>query len=239
MLRIYLITLLSLVFLSVSAQPSKLQGVVTYKVMPVDQAEQATNQELAIAGFSPSPHMKKIMDQMKFTLNFTEQQSGFDLDSKKIKGSDDDLFTTKIAIGFSRYKWQDNQNAYSQTKAGIKKDAPDALLYNDKSTLKWTITDESKIIGGFTCFKATANEILEHPNKKFIKPIVAWFTPEIPVPFGPLHYGNLPGLILELQTEKALFGAEKIDFKKTPVIKELPKLPKYTEMELLKIVNSK
>src|SRR5690606_27504619 len=237
MLRIYLITLLSLVFLSVSAQPSKLQGVVTYKVMPVDQAEQATNQELAIAGFSPSPHMKKIMDQMKFILNFTEQQSGFDLDSKKIKGSDDDLFTTKIAIGFSSYKWQDNQNAYSQTKAGFGNNAPDVLLYNNKSTLNWTITDESKKIGGFTCFKATANEVLERRNRKFIKPIVAWFTPEIPVPFGPMHYGNLPGLILELQTENALLGAEKIDFKKAPVIKELPKLPKYTEIELINLVN--
>lgn len=51
MLRTYLITLLSFVFLGVSAQPGKLQGVVIYKVMPIDQENQATNQGLALAGF--------------------------------------------------------------------------------------------------------------------------------------------------------------------------------------------
>lgn len=72
----------------------------------------------------------------------------------------------------------------------------------------WTITDETKIIGGFVCKKA--NTTYTSFGYKF--PIIAWFCEQIPINDGPFHFYNLPGLIFELSSEK-LFVIKFIDFK--------------------------
>jgi GLPGLI family protein len=74
----------------------------------------------------------------------------------------------------------------------------------------WVLTSESKKIDGYTCYKAT-NEYVVDNGKIFRHPVVAWFCPEIPIPYGPKGYGGLPGLILELQEWNIVFGAEKIN----------------------------
>lgn len=76
-------------------------------------------------------------------------------------------------------------------------------LFLVKDTLKkqdWKLEKETKNIGEYTCFKATRTRISENAStgeKKEI-PIVAWYTPQIPIAFGPLGFGGLPGLILEI-----------------------------------------
>ena len=68
----------------------------------------------------------------------------------------------------------------------------------------WTITDETKIINGFTVRKAVANSIEIDPNKpSYFGKVYAWFTEEIPIPAGPDRYVGLPGLILEIEYEKS------------------------------------
>src|SRR5690606_19883169 len=85
----------------------------------------------------------------------------------------------------------------------------------------------------YLCIKATKREITKRGSKTIVKPFIAWFCPEIPLPFGPLNQGGLPGLILELQTDRVLFGLERIEFK--PVdLKEKPDLEKVSEEEYLK-----
>ncbi|WP_083816274.1 GLPGLI family protein [Flagellimonas ruestringensis] len=83
--------------------------------------------------------------------------------------------------------------------------------YNVKSNIKrleWTLTKEQKQIGKFLCYKA----ILDKSNTGLNEDTIAWYTPEIPVSFGPVDYvGNLPGLILELQLPIATYTAGKIE----------------------------
>ncbi|MDO5616594.1 MAG: GLPGLI family protein [Cruoricaptor ignavus] len=55
--------------------------------------------------------------------------------------------------------------------------------------IHWEITNEEKKINDFTCYKAVG----EFRGREY----VVWFTPEIPVPYGPWKLGGLPGLILE------------------------------------------
>lgn len=54
---------------------------------------------------------------------------------------------------------------------------------------EWEVTDESKEILGYECFKATT----DYRGRKW----TAWFTPDIPVQDGPWKLCGLPGLILE------------------------------------------
>lgn len=85
----------------------------------------------------------------------------------------------------------------------------------------WVLTSESKKIDGYTCYKAT-NEYVVDNGKIFRHPVVAWFCPEIPIPYGPKGYGGLPGLILELQEWNIVFGAVKIDISNDKKVILLP-----------------
>jgi GLPGLI family protein len=65
------------------------------------------------------------------------------------------------------------------------------LLYLKEKTPKinWSIKDSTKNIGNYNVQKATAT----FRGRDY----TAWFTPEIPVPFGPWKLHGLPGLILQ------------------------------------------
>ena len=67
---------------------------------------------------------------------------------------------------------------------------------------KWQLTQETKKIAGYICYKATS-------TKKNIQ-VVAWYTPQVPVSFGPKEYNGLPGLILEVENNFRYIRATKL-----------------------------
>ena len=92
------------------------------------------------------------------------------------------------------------------------------FLVKDKlQTIDWIMGTETKQIGAYTCFKATAilpsNELswfsfswndlsrttssTQEPEIKLTQ-IEAWYTLQIPVQHGPAEFWGLPGLILEV-----------------------------------------
>jgi len=77
------------------------------------------------------------------------------------------------------------------------------LLLTDIAPKEWQITQESKQIGDYVCFKA-----IDLSNKK--KTTFVWFTPQIPVSFGPLDYNGLPGLVILVEMKKRTISASKI-----------------------------
>jgi GLPGLI family protein len=95
------------------------------------------------------------------------------------------------------------------------------LLKLDRNQ-KWQLSNENKKIGHFTCYKATSSYTVVRGNKTMTFPIIAWFTPEISYSFGPMGYGGLPGLILELQVRNITYGAQKIVLKNSSQIVEFP-----------------
>ncbi len=87
------------------------------------------------------------------------------------------------------------------------------LVKDELQTLEWKMESESKQIGDYLCFKATAvaptNELgwfnfswgdLNEVENQEIKltAIEAWYTLQIPIQQGPAEYWGLPGLILEV-----------------------------------------
>jgi GLPGLI family protein len=73
--------------------------------------------------------------------------------------------------------------------------------------IQWNITDSSKTIGGYRCTMATAH----FRGRNY----TAWFTPKIPVHYGPWKLIGLPGLILRAHDQKndINFSAQKVVFK--------------------------
>ncbi|KAF2520195.1 GLPGLI family protein [Flavobacterium salilacus subsp. salilacus] len=88
------------------------------------------------------------------------------------------------------------------------------LIQDDYQNLDWTITNESKTIEGFSCTKATVS----FRGREW----TAWFTTEVPLPFGPWKLYGLPGLILEAYdaTNRYTYRAVKIEFKKNAIFEE-------------------
>ncbi|WP_310557213.1 GLPGLI family protein [Flavobacterium sp.] len=81
-----------------------------------------------------------------------------------------------------------------------------AYVKEKKATINWKLLAETKKIGNFECHKA----------KAFFRgrEYTAWYTNEIPVPFGPWKLQGLPGLILEAYDtdEKFYFCMRKLEY---------------------------
>ena len=106
------------------------------------------------------------------------------------------------------------------------------FLVNDVlQPIEWSLDSETKKIGNYSCFKATAsiptNELTwysfswdklrntaesDSTAVKEVKmtQIEAWYAPQIPVRHGPLDYWGLPGLILEVSADNTTMLCSKI-----------------------------
>ena len=111
------------------------------------------------------------------------------------------------------------------------------LIKDDLLAIDWQIGKETKQIGNYLCFKATASiptddltwydfswnklrrteeqakdtitgEIIE--PKVEMSEVVAWYSPQIPLSQGPLEYWGLPGLILEISVGNTTMLCSKI-----------------------------
>lgn len=83
---------------------------------------------------------------------------------------------------------------------------------------KWQITSETKIIDGYTCYKATTTKATysQLKNRMVTLTPTVWFTPAIPATAGPFGLNGLPGLILEATlNNKTSYAATliKVDYK--------------------------
>ena len=86
------------------------------------------------------------------------------------------------------------------------------LLYQqDVPSFNWTFTEEVDTILGYACAKAIA----PFAGREY----TAWFSMEIPLPFGPYKFGGLPGLILKVQDNESQYIWEAMGFEKmnTPI----------------------
>lgn len=115
----------------------------------------------------------------------------------------------------------------------------DLYLINLKEK-EWVLTKEKKEINNFLCYKAVSKEVYfdEFMHQERIVNYIAWFTPEISLPFGPTVFNGLPGLVIAAQVDGYYYYADKIEFnlEKTPVIKPQKGI-KIHEEEIVKKIN--
>ena len=86
--------------------------------------------------------------------------------------------------------------------------------------IDWEITGKTKKIGNYTCRQAkTTEKRYSRQGHYFYKDVVAWFTPEIPLNFGPKHYKGLPGLILQIEDKEYTLTTIKINLNPSKDVK--------------------
>ncbi|MEC4003386.1 GLPGLI family protein [Flavobacterium sp. SUN052] len=84
------------------------------------------------------------------------------------------------------------------------------LIQSPQKDFHWELIDESKQILGYTCKKAISKEIktINGINKTFVTE--AWYCPTLKYSIGPLNFGGLDGLILEMTNQKRKYYCTEI-----------------------------
>jgi GLPGLI family protein len=198
------------------------QGIFTYK-KDFSEYSLGTADNSKTMKSQISNYYKQLFNNgssLNFVLKVNESESLFYVDEEII--SENNKFS-KLAAGIGDTKGEFYTNIDSKEIIN-KKDSYGQLflVYSSLNDKIWEITNESKIIGNYKCFKATTVKIVDNPKGVFRHNVEAWFASEIPLNFGPAGYGGLPGLIIELKfqnikfylTKMELNPKEKINFKK-------------------------
>lgn len=137
-----------------------------------------------------------MMDNLEFELIFDSNKSVFKQTDIQVSKEDEKIH--KIAssgVGQDVFYYKDKKEKYV-LKESFGKDYKVIFPYEQ---YKWIITNETKNIKGYTCYKAYAEwSEYDYKREKILnfKPVV-WFTKSIPFPYGPKGLDGLPGLVLE------------------------------------------
>ena len=176
---------------------------------------------------------KEVAARMKnrlekgYVLSFNKEESVFTEEDQldAISGATDS-WGKNFAPGKQYKNVKTNSQLQQQEFYGKKFLVKDVL-----QPIEWSLDSETKKIGNYSCFKATAliptNELTwysfswdklrnttesDSTAVKQVKmtQIEAWYAPQIPVRHGPLDYWGLPGLILEVSADNTTMLCSKI-----------------------------
>ena len=180
--------------------------------------------------------MRKMMEKT-FVLNFDKTASIYKeeekLDAPGQNGGGMRMMSSMMGGGGTTYK-NVKEKTYSVDKEFMGKEF---LVQDSLPKLDWKMESETKQIGGYTCYKATAVKPVSQSDFRNFRPkkeeakkdekekttnlmdsfempkevtITAWYAPEIPINQGPENYWGLPGLILEVSDGKTVILCSKV-----------------------------
>jgi GLPGLI family protein len=185
--------------------------------------------------------MKKMFEK-KFILNFDKSASIYkeeeklDAPNQGGVGGGFRMMASFTGGGGTFYK-NIKEKSYIVDKEFMGKEF---LVKDSLTNLNWKMEAETRVIGGYNCYKATAVRPASKTDFRNYRPkkeensaaksddvakktdfmsqmdipkevtITAWYTPEIPVNQGPENYWGLPGLILEVNDGKTVILCSKI-----------------------------
>jgi len=206
----------------------KKEGVITYKSKVITHKDDDKQSE-AIQFLNDAMANNDFID---FELSFNNTESVFKI-AASLEGDNTNLVISKLHLGGHKtyyYNTSSKENIYQTEAYG------EFFIITNHTNYKWTLTNESKKIENYTCYKATTIKEVKNSTGVFKRKVVAWYTPQIPLQIGPAGYNGLPGLILELLEKDNLYVARKIHINTLETKIEKPtKGKKVTHQEFLKI----
>jgi GLPGLI family protein len=181
----------------------------------------------------------ELAEKVEYTLNFNEEEAYYFANPLLIETNTS--LNYLVITGSGKLKYYQNEKT-KEYREFIDSPRLGKLIVNRQIIYEWTLHNETKMIDGYTCYKATTPVMslrnnFKSTDRKF--DITAWYAPEIPIGYGPVGYGGLPGLILELQFYAQTFYAKKINLNldKTLEIDKLMKPKAISEQTLQEMAN--
>lgn len=184
-------------------------------------------------GQQPSPEqVKRIKERMKsflekqHTLVFNKEESIYKEEEKleaQSSGRGFGGFASSLSSGPKYKNVKSKEILVDQEFFGKQ-----FLIKDELKPIEWTMGKETKQIGQYTVFKATAtvtdtsfdmssfrrpnddNDETKKEDEARTVDVVAWYTPQVPVNQGPDNYWGLPGLILEVNAGDTTILCTKI-----------------------------
>ncbi len=200
-----------------------------------------------MGGREITPEMRKIFEErMKkalektFILNFDKSASIYKEEEKLEAPGQGGFNTGRIMSMMMGADGTYYKNVKEKTYVLDKEfQGKEFLIKDSLPKLEWKMESETRQIGGYTCYKATAVRQVSEADLRNLRQkktddakdekkevnatnfmdafempkeiaITAWYTPEIPVNQGPESYWGLPGLILEVNDGRTTILCSKV-----------------------------
>lgn len=210
-----------LIFFSVKSQ--ELSGKITYNVSLNLTVGQVNKRNKELNKITSQHYLNKI-NNARDILVYLEFDKLFSIYKPDMKLKNDGIRVDNLTQkGAGRDKLYFTENSFIKKNSILECRVLGKCFLIEQPKPIWEISQETKIIGGYLCYRAE----YQNPLYKYKKP-VAWFTPKIPASYGPKIFTGLPGLILELEDNIVTFTAIKIEL--NPKEKIVIKKPKGEEI---------
>ena len=159
---------------------------------------------------------KETANQLFFNRKYSLYQTSSN-DSKEKKTTTDYTYIDENTTGKnihqkytnsipSEYYFSLKTKSFVCLETAFEKKTFQAYIYKDSlaGKMKWQLENDFKMISGYRSQKA----ITRFRGRNY----TAWFSPKIPLPYGPWKLNGLPGLILEAydDTKEVYFSASQI-----------------------------
>ncbi|PKG52055.1 MULTISPECIES: GLPGLI family protein [Olleya] len=189
---------------------------VTYKKSTTINFDNLNNDENASVENKALKLLKIVQNDMltkEYKLVFNDSVSFFE--ETKILNSDNDNSELITKLSSSLGETDGVFFASLKDKKTVRQTTTYDKLYLIEShmdSLKWDLHNVNKDIDGHKVYKATTLVTKVTRSGLIEEEVIAWYTLDVPIGFGPIGFNNLPGLILEVQIGKIILYADKIKY---------------------------
>ena len=231
------------------------QGIATYKSHRQMNIEFDSTQVSSEMQQRMKAMMKKQFEKT-YTLTFNKEESIYKEEEQLESPNPGGMQVVMVDTRGSDYLYKNTkEERYTNQNEVWGK----VFLIKDKLEKRdWVLTNETKNIGDYTCYKATMTrqaevvtggisvtgdrdlDEMESTRTEEIT-VTAWYTPDIPINNGPASYQGLPGLILEINDGPLTLLCSRIVLnpEKTVTIQEPTKGKEVNQEKFDKIVEKK
>lgn len=146
--------------------------------------------------------------QQIYLLDIQNSKSLFYPEKRMTSDSQTNFDLISAFVGKNNYYFDSSKNILLKKEHHLGED----FIIREIPDFKWILTQESKKIGNYICFKATCEvQYLNRLGKDMSKIVTAWYTTQIPLNFGIKNYCGLPGLTLFLDEGELIYELLEIN----------------------------
>jgi GLPGLI family protein len=223
-----------ILFTTVTIKSQSIEGIITYVASSKQAISNLQKRETDKSKQKLRSRVNKLYEEAKdieVILKFNNLISEYSA-IKDMNISDEDEYNLTHIMAGGSYKYYTNNSIMKYNNYTLNCLLLGECFLIENPQLIWELSQESKNIGEFLCYKA----VLKNPKTNKIT-VEAWYSPEIPYSYGVMNYYGLPGIILQITRKTISITAIKIELNpiEKVLIKQNMDIKKITRKEFDKL----